>query len=62
MEFKENMFKILMESDKRKKENNQINKEDLEEEEINNLNFDNEQEDELHIAISELIGILFKTH
>jgi hypothetical protein len=56
------MFKVLLDSDKRKKENEQINKEDLEEEEISNINFENEQEDELHIAISELIGILFKTH
>lgn len=42
LEFKDRMFKILLESDKRKKENEQINKEDLEEEEISNLNFDNE--------------------
>ena len=36
------MFKILMDSDKRKKENDQINKDDLEEEEISNLKFENE--------------------
>ena len=42
MEFKDKMFKILMDSDKRKKENDQINKDDLEEEEISNLKFENE--------------------
>lgn len=52
-----------MASDKRKAENEKFKKDDdLEEEEIELINEDNDIEEDLHVAIAELMGILFKTH
>jgi len=52
-----------MASDKRKAENEKYKKEDdLEEEEIELINEDNDTEEDLHVAIAELMGTMFKTH
>lgn len=59
----EKVIKLLMESDKRKGDNETCKKEDdVEEEERDLLEEDNKIEEELHVSIAELIGILFKTH
>jgi hypothetical protein len=52
-----------MASDKRKAENEKFKKEDeLEEEEIELIDEDNDIEENLHVAIAELMGTMFKTH
>lgn len=52
-----------MASDKRKAENEKFKKDDdLEEEEIELINEDNDVEEDLHVSIAELMGVLFKTH
>eukprot|EP00331_Platyophrya_macrostoma_P022094 CAMPEP_0176443770 /NCGR_PEP_ID=MMETSP0127-20121128/22638_1 /TAXON_ID=938130 /ORGANISM="Platyophrya macrostoma, Strain WH" /LENGTH=1003 /DNA_ID=CAMNT_0017829097 /DNA_START=385 /DNA_END=3396 /DNA_ORIENTATION=+ len=57
------ILKLLSDSDLRKLENENYKKvEDCEKEEIEILNDDNDQEEELHVGIAELIGMLFKTH
>ena len=57
------IFKLLVDSDNRKTENEKFKKlEDVEKEEIELLDEDNSCEEDLHVAIAELIGVLFKTH
>lgn len=57
------VIKLLLDSDKRKAENEKWkNEEDVEEDEKEILEEDLEMEEELQVAIAELIGILFKTH
>lgn len=61
-EIQDIIFRILIESDKRKQENERAKQEDeIEDEEAQHYDNDNEQEDELHLAVSELIGMLFRT-
>ena len=62
-EISQNLIKLLMESDKRKLENEKYkSEEDVDEEEIEMLNEDTSSEEDLQVAIAELIGVLFKTH
>ncbi|EAR88916.3 importin protein (macronuclear) [Tetrahymena thermophila SB210] len=57
------VIKLLLDSDKRKAENEKWkNDEEVEEDEKEILEDDLEMEEELQVAIAELIGILFKTH
>ena len=57
------ILRVLRDSDQRKTENENYKKEgDVEAEELEVLNDDNDQEEDLHVGIAELIGILFKTH
>jgi len=57
------ILQILMDSDKRKTENEGMKKtEDLEEDYLELYEMEIEQEEDLHLAIAELIGILFLTH
>ena len=57
------VIKLLLDSDKRKAENEKWkNDEEVEEDEKEILEEDLEMEEELQVAIAELIGILFKTH
>jgi len=53
-----------MASDKRKAENEKYKKEegDLDDEEIELIDEDNDIEENLHVAIAELMGSMFKTH
>jgi len=53
----------LLDSDKRKAENEKWkNDEEVEDDEKEIFEEDLEMEEELQVAIAELIGILFKTH
>ena len=63
-EISQNLVKLLMESDKRKLENEKYKteEEDIDEEEIEMLNEDTSSEEDLQVVIAELIGVLFKTH
>jgi len=62
-EISQNLIKLLMESDKRKLENEKYKtEEEVDEEEIEMLNEDTSSEEDLQVAIAELIGVLFKTH
>lgn len=57
------ILKVLSDSDLRKAENeNYKQEEECEEEEIEVLDDDNDQEEDLHVGLAELIGVLFKTH
>jgi hypothetical protein len=59
----EKILIALRDSDQRKLENEKLkHEEDVEEEEVELLNEDNDKEEELHVALAELIGVLFKTH
>jgi len=54
---------VLASSDSRKADNQTIKgKEDCDEDEIEALDGDTDQEENLHVAVAELIGMLFKTH
>jgi len=62
-EINEKIIKLLMDSDSRKNENEKFKQEeDIEKEEIELIDEDNSSEEDLHVAIAELIGALFKTH
>lgn len=62
-EISQNLIKLLMESDKRKLENEKYKaEEEVDEEEIEMLNEDTSSEEDLQVGIAELIGVLFKTH
>lgn len=62
-ELSEKVFKLLLESDQRKAENENLAKEDdVDEDEKTCIKEENETEEELHVKIAELIGSLFKTH
>lgn len=62
-ETSQNLVKLLVESDKRKIENEKYkSEEEVDEEEIEMINEDNSSEEDLQVAIAELIGVLFKTH
>lgn len=54
------IFMVLAESEKRKQENESV-KNSADDDEHSRLDEENQQEDELHIAVSELIGMVFKT-
>ncbi|EGR31191.1 hypothetical protein IMG5_116170 [Ichthyophthirius multifiliis] len=57
------VIKLLLDSDKRKAENEKWkNEEDVEDEEKNILEEDLKIEENLQVSIAELIGVLFKTH
>ena len=57
------ILKVLSESDLRKSENEKYKVEgECEQEELEVLDEDNDTEEDLHVALAELIGILFKTH
>jgi hypothetical protein len=63
LQFSEKVLKLLQDSDKRKQENiKDLGDEALEDEDKEYLHDDNDTEEELHVAIAQLIGILFKTH
>jgi hypothetical protein len=62
-EISQNLIKLLVESDKRKLENEKYKSEgDVDEEEVELLDEENSTEEDLQIAVAELIGSLFKTH
>ena len=62
-EFAQKIFQFLMESDKRKSEDEKTKQqEDMEEDDIELLNQELEIEEDLQVQIAELFGILFKTH
>lgn len=62
-ELSEKVFKLLLESDARKAENEKLAKEeDCDEDEKTMIKEENETEEELHVKIAEFIGTLFKTH
>lgn len=57
------IISILEDSHKRKQGVDELGKEeDIEDDEKDLLEFDKKTEEELHVTIAELIGILFKTH
>ncbi|CAD8204866.1 unnamed protein product [Paramecium octaurelia] len=57
------VFKLLLESDKRKAENEKMSKEeDVDEDEKTVIKEETETEEELHVKIAECIGSIFKTH
>lgn len=57
------ILKVLSESDLRKTENDNYKTEgECEQEELEVLDDDNDQEEDLHVGLAELIGIMFKTH
>ena len=59
----EKVFKLLLDSDKRKTENeNIVNEEECDEDEIKEIKNENEREEELHVNIALFIAVLFKTH
>lgn len=54
---------MLLESDKRKAENEKMSKEeDVDEDEKTVIKEETETEEELHVKIAECIGSIFKTH
>ncbi|CAD8079878.1 unnamed protein product [Paramecium primaurelia] len=62
-ELSDKVFKLLLESDKRRAENENLAKEeDVDEDEKNAIKEDTETEENLHGKIAECIGSLFKTH
>lgn len=62
-ELSDKIFKLLLESDKRKAENeNLVKDEDIDEDEKNAIKDETETEENLHFKIAECIGSLFKTH
>ena len=62
-ELSDKVFKLLLESDTRKAENENIAKEeDCDDDEKDLIKEENETEEELHVKIAEFIGVLFKTH
>jgi sorbitol-specific phosphotransferase system component IIBC len=62
-ELSDKVFKLLLESDQRKAENEKLQKEeDVDEDEQTMIKEENETEENLHVKIAEFIGILFKTH
>ncbi|CAD8128052.1 unnamed protein product [Paramecium sonneborni] len=62
-ELSDKVFKLLLESDKRKAENeNLAQEEDVDEDEKNAIKEETETEENLHVKIAECIGSLFKTH
>jgi phosphatidylglycerophosphatase A len=61
-EFSEKMLKLLKNSDEKKVLNKQTLSEDLDEEEKEMVDDEIKREEEVQVAISELIGALFKTH
>lgn len=62
-ELSDKVFKLLLESDKRKAENENLAKEeDVDEDEKNAIKEETETEENLHGKIAECIGSLFKTH
>jgi hypothetical protein len=62
-ELSDKVFKLLLESDQRKAENENIAKEeDCDDDEKDLIKEENETEEELHVKIAEFIGVLFKTH
>ena len=62
-ELSDKVFKLLLDSDQRKAENENIAKEeDCDEDEQTMIKEENDTEEELHVKIAEFIGILFKTH
>ncbi|CAK67710.1 unnamed protein product (macronuclear) [Paramecium tetraurelia] len=62
-ELSDKVFKLLLESDKRKAENENMAKdEDVDEDEKNAIKEETETEENLHVKIAECIGSLFKTH
>lgn len=59
----ERVFKLLLESDQRKAENEKLAKEEeVDEDEKEQIDVENQTEEELHVKIAEFIGVLFKTH
>jgi hypothetical protein len=62
-EFSQKIIKILIDSDTRKVKSESIAlDQDVDEEERYIYQVDKEFEEDLHVAIAELLGILFKTH
>lgn len=62
-ELSDKVFKLLLESDQRKAENEKLQKEeDVDEDEVSMIKEENETEENLHVKIAEFIGVLFKTH
>jgi importin-5 len=59
----EKIIKLLLDSDQRKNENERFkHQEDIDDEEKELIDDDVDNEEELHVALAELIGVLFKTH
>jgi len=62
-ELSDKVFKLLLESDRRKADNENLAKdEDVDEDEKNAIKEETETEENLHVKIAECIGALFKTH
>lgn len=62
-ELSDQVFKLLLESDQRKAENEKIKKdEEIDDDEKDMIEEENQTEEELHVKIAEFIGVLFKTH
>lgn len=62
-ELSDKVFKLLLESDKRKADNdNLVKDDDVDEDEKNAIKDETETEENLHVKIAECIGSLFKTH
>lgn len=62
-EFSTGTIKLLLESNKRKQKNEKyMNDQDVEDEEKDLYKLEKDSEEDLHVAIADLIGTLFKTH
>lgn len=62
-ELSDKVFKLLLESDQRRAENENLAKEDdVDEDEKTAIKEDMDSEEDLHVKIAECIGALFKTH
>lgn len=62
-ELSEKVFKLLLESDQRKADNEKLSKEeDVDEDEKVAIKEELDTEEDLHVKIAECIGSLFKTH